>query len=308
MRLRFGHLRKLAGVSKTTVSLCLRDHPRIRPEVRLRIQRLAAEAGYRPNALVANLFAHLRSSKTSTLPEHPGPCSAWRKDLSELETVPTFRSWIAGCRARATEQGYGFDQLWIYEPGISPARLVTILDARNIRGLAVVGFYEGEAIPREFDPIWHRSAAVAIGTRPGLAGDPFRFQRPIRHGVPRRAGGRPARVSAVGSLSGQSHRQHRGKQVYRRFPRRPGTALARARRAGVRSPAGSEETFSALAGASQAGGHSDDPRGGQGMGASLGLAVPGDIGLVHWTNRTRPATGPGCSRTANSSAARPSTW
>ena len=158
-------LAQTAGVSKTTVSLCLRDHPKIRPEVRQRIQRLAAEAGYRPNALVANLFAQLRSSKTSTYQSTLGLLCAAR-DPTELETVPSFRSWIAGCRARATEQGYGFDQLWLYEPGITPARLVSILDARNIRGLAVAGFYEGEALPQEFDPIWRRSAAVAIGTRP----------------------------------------------------------------------------------------------------------------------------------------------
>ena len=158
-------LARVAGVSKTTVSLALRDHPRIRPEVRQHIQQLAAEAGYRPNALVANLLAQLRSSKTSSYQSTLGLlCVA--KDPTELETVPTFRSWIAGCRARATEQGYGFNHLWIYEPGIKPARLVEILDARNIRGLAVAGFYEGEAIPREFDPIWRRSAAVALGTRP----------------------------------------------------------------------------------------------------------------------------------------------
>ena len=158
-------LAKAAGVSKTTISLALRDHPRIRPEVRERIQRLAAESGYRANALVANLFAQLRSSKTAAYQSTLGLLCVARNP-SELETVVTFRSWIAGCRARATEQGYGFDQLWLYEPGISPARLVKILDARNIRGLAVVGFYEGEAISQAFDPIWQRSAAVAIGTRP----------------------------------------------------------------------------------------------------------------------------------------------
>ena len=158
-------LAQLANVSKTTVSLCLRDHPRIRLEVRQRIQRLALEAGYRPNALVANLFAQLRSSKTSTYQSTLGLlCVA--KDPSELDTVHTFRSWIAGCRARAAERGYGFDQLWIYEPGVTPTRLVKILDARNIRGVAVIGFYEGEAIARDFDPVWKRSAAVALGTRP----------------------------------------------------------------------------------------------------------------------------------------------
>lgn len=158
-------LAQMAGVSKTTVSLCLRDHPKISPKVRQRIQSLAAEAGYHRNALVSNLFAQLRSSKTSTYQSTLGLlCVA--KDPTELETVPTFRAWTAGCRARATEEGYGIDQLWIHEPGITPARLVTILDSRNIRGLAVAGFYEGEAIPRVFDPIWRRSAAVAIGTRP----------------------------------------------------------------------------------------------------------------------------------------------
>ena len=158
-------LAKTAGVSKTTISLALRDHPRIRPEVRQQIKRLAAEAGYRPNALVANLFAHLRASKTSIYQSTLGLlCVA--EDPSELTSVPTFRAWIDGCRARATEQGYGFDQLWIHEPGITPARLVKILDARNIRGVVVAGFYEGEAIAREFDPIWDRSAAVALGTRP----------------------------------------------------------------------------------------------------------------------------------------------
>ena len=155
-----------AGVSKATVSLALRDSPRIRPEVRRRIQQLATEAGYRPNALVANLLAQLRSSKTSTYQSTLGLLCVG-KDQSMLQTIPTFRSWIAGCRARALEQGYGFDEFWAYEPGIPPARLVQILDTRNIRGLAVIGFYEsGGALAREFDPIWKRSATVALGNRP----------------------------------------------------------------------------------------------------------------------------------------------
>ena len=158
-------LAQAAGVSKATVSLALRDSPRIRPEVRQRIHRLAAEAGYRPNALVANLLAQLRSSKTSTYQSTLGLLYVAR-DQSALQTIPTFRSWIAGCRARATEQGYGFDEFWVHEPGIPPARLVQILDTRNIRGLAVIGFHEGGEIPPSFDPLWRRSASVALGTRP----------------------------------------------------------------------------------------------------------------------------------------------
>src|SRR6202453_1900722 len=58
-------LAKMAGVSNATVSLALRNHPRIRPQERARIQRIATEAGYKPNPLVSHLFAQLRLSKTA---------------------------------------------------------------------------------------------------------------------------------------------------------------------------------------------------------------------------------------------------
>lgn len=53
-------LAKLAGVSSATVSLALRNHPRIRPQVRERIQKIAAEAGYRLNAIVSHLIPDLQ--------------------------------------------------------------------------------------------------------------------------------------------------------------------------------------------------------------------------------------------------------
>ena len=53
-----------AGVGKATVSLALRDDPRLREETRRRIQKIALEMGYRANAVVANLMAQLRASKT----------------------------------------------------------------------------------------------------------------------------------------------------------------------------------------------------------------------------------------------------
>ena len=90
------------------------------PKCASRLNVSRRRPGYRPNALVANLFAHLRASKTSIYQSTLGLlCVA--KDPSELTTVPTFRAWIEGCHARATELGYGFDQLWIHEPGVTPA-------------------------------------------------------------------------------------------------------------------------------------------------------------------------------------------
>ena len=47
-----------AGVSRSTVSRVLNDHPEVRPEVRARVEAVIAETGYSPNpaarALVSN--------------------------------------------------------------------------------------------------------------------------------------------------------------------------------------------------------------------------------------------------------------
>ncbi len=155
----------LAGVSKATVSLALRDNPRIRLSERLRIQRLAAEAGYAPNAVMAHLLTQLRAGKTSTFQSTLGLVYATRTP-EQLNHLASFREWFNACRARARQLGYGLDEFTLFEPGVNPERLVQILDARNIRGLVVVGPFPRSIIPPEYDPIWERSATVVIGVRP----------------------------------------------------------------------------------------------------------------------------------------------
>ncbi len=158
-------LAALAGVSKATVSLALRDNPRIRLSERQRIQGLAAEAGYAPNAVMAHLLTQLRSGKTTAYQSTLGLVYATRPP-GELNELTTFREWFHSCRTRAKQLGYGLDEFMLFEPGMTPERLVRILDARSIRGLVVVGPFRRSVIPAELDPIWQRSATVVIGVRP----------------------------------------------------------------------------------------------------------------------------------------------
>nr|WP_268914260.1 LacI family DNA-binding transcriptional regulator [Corynebacterium uropygiale] len=51
MGLTLKQLAEIAGVSTSTASRALRDQPGISPATRARIHSLAAELGYRPNAL-----------------------------------------------------------------------------------------------------------------------------------------------------------------------------------------------------------------------------------------------------------------
>lgn len=164
-------LAKKAGVSTATVSLSLRNHPRIRPEVRNRIRRLASREGYTGNPLVANLLAQLRLSKTATFQSTLGMLY-FGEIPKYLNDSHTFRDWVAGCEMRAKSLGYGINHFFLKKLGASPKRLAAILETRNIRGLIVFGLFEGNVIPKEFDLLWKHHAATVIGThcvRPPLS-------------------------------------------------------------------------------------------------------------------------------------------
>ena len=49
-----------ARVSVSTVSLALRDSPRVVPETKRRVQQAAGVAGYQPNPLVRSVMAAVR--------------------------------------------------------------------------------------------------------------------------------------------------------------------------------------------------------------------------------------------------------
>ncbi|NBU73416.1 MAG: LacI family transcriptional regulator, partial [Bacteroidetes bacterium] len=53
------------GLGKATVSLALRDDPRIRKQTRERVQQHADKRGYTTNPMVAHVMSQLRSAKVS---------------------------------------------------------------------------------------------------------------------------------------------------------------------------------------------------------------------------------------------------
>jgi len=154
-----------AGVGKATVSLALRDDPRLRPETRRRIQKLAAKMGYRTNATVAALMAQLRASRTPKYQATLGFLNV-SPDPKPLTGLPTFHAWVKGCHDRAAKLGYGLDAFWLHEPGISPARLARILETRGIRGLVIAPLLDRPSLPQEIDLICQRFACVVVGMRP----------------------------------------------------------------------------------------------------------------------------------------------
>lgn len=131
-------LRELAralGLSHTTVSEALRDHPRVKPATRQRVQEMAKEAGYRPNPLAGALMSEMRRSRSGAF---RGVLALLDLDGPSARPASSSRyhnELALGARTRAAELGFTTELLVTGEQGITDARLDTILQTRGIRGL-----------------------------------------------------------------------------------------------------------------------------------------------------------------------------
>lgn len=131
------HIADAAKVSRTTVSLAMRNHPKISLAVRQRVQALARKLEYRPNPLVAAHMAHLRALR----PANKGQCLAFvcnrpRREIQADARSPLW-SYYCGARDRAHELGYDLPFFDVTAAGMTGRRLSQILRARGIRGLVI---------------------------------------------------------------------------------------------------------------------------------------------------------------------------
>jgi DNA-binding LacI/PurR family transcriptional regulator len=140
-----------AGVSLATVSMALRNSPKISRATKERVLRVAARLGYKPNAKITELMSRMRLSRNA----HDEICLAvvsfyederpWRKSL-HLARI------YEGMTQRAEALGYRLEPLWLRAPGMTHSRFRSILDARGIQGMLCLGSPDiDEEFPTEFD-------------------------------------------------------------------------------------------------------------------------------------------------------------
>lgn len=162
---------RAAGVHVTTVSLALRNHPRLPQATRDRLQGLAREMNYTPDPFMRALVAY-RGRKMERR-HHPtlAYVTNWatRWGWKHVTAHPDFH---AGAEAKAGELGYKLEHFWVREPGLTQGRLNDILRARGINGVIVAshGREMGDAL--QFD--WANFSAVKIDYFP---------HQPVLHNV-----------------------------------------------------------------------------------------------------------------------------
>lgn len=162
-------LARQLGLSAATVSLALRESPRVVPATRRRVWQAARRAGYRPNPLVRSVMAALRRSAHDG---YQGALIALNYTEAEKPVVPLYhREILAGARRRAGELGYSLEQCWVGPRQLSLVRLGAILRARNAQGVVVLPF----ATARDFSALdWASLSAVMMD---------FCLTAPVLHAV-----------------------------------------------------------------------------------------------------------------------------
>lgn len=138
------------GCSPNTVSLALKNDPRVKPSRAQLVRKVAEQMGYRPDPKLAQMMSHIATKGKRTFSklgvlvgadfDRPDP---WRaKRGVELG----FDRFYEGMSRRMYELGYEFDCFWLGQPKMSAARVRQIILHRGIEGLIVFSYGSAPAV------------------------------------------------------------------------------------------------------------------------------------------------------------------
>jgi DNA-binding LacI/PurR family transcriptional regulator len=149
-------LAKMLGVSDATVSLALRNHPRISPSTREKVQKMAAEVGYRGNVLVNALLTQVRRGRVETSSE----VIALLLEGDEMYDTPSVVEGTKIAQQRASRLGMNLQIFFLGKLGEKSVQVDRIMFNRGIRGV-IVGPMPLNLKPLVFD--WSHYAWAAVG-------------------------------------------------------------------------------------------------------------------------------------------------
>jgi LacI family transcriptional regulator len=145
-----------AGVSRATVSLCLRNKAGPGEETRSRVLKIAQRLGYVPDAKLTSMMARIRDTR----PKDFLPI-AWlntHHDEKAWHYYKFMSPYLEGARERCGELGYRIEEIWTRSPHMTPRKVSQILDGRGIEGV-IIG-----PPASEINLNWENRAGVALGT------------------------------------------------------------------------------------------------------------------------------------------------
>jgi LacI family transcriptional regulator len=148
-----------SGVCLMTVSLSLRNSPKISRATRERVQKIARDLGYQPDPEISRLMQHLRTARTSR-----GTTGLAIVDFYpslEFPELSYHRRIRDGIMRRSTELGFTVDQLKGAEYKFNLRQLLNVIRNRGVDGVVL---FPSVVAPLVLDPAvdWRGLSVIAV--------------------------------------------------------------------------------------------------------------------------------------------------
>lgn len=147
-------------VSQTTVVLSLKNHPSISEKTRKRVQRAAEKSGYRQNALVSALMAHVSKGRVGRVKGEVLAFFSAEKTEEGWKKYPLGIERAEAMRLYAEKLGFRMEHFWLGDRGCNARHIARVLSARAVRGGIIL------LLPRHIPPLeldWAHLPIVALG-------------------------------------------------------------------------------------------------------------------------------------------------
>ncbi len=163
-RVTIAQVGEAVGVHKSTVSLALRNDPRVSKKTRERVMRAAAELGYVPDAHLSNLMGYLRRIYSEHAAKHESVAYLTSEPDAQADIHRTafFRKFRSGVHGELGRLGYRMEIIKLRDYAFKMKRVETVLRSRGIQGIIVSPPVDMDALGA-FD--WDSFAAITLGYR-----------------------------------------------------------------------------------------------------------------------------------------------
>jgi LacI family transcriptional regulator len=155
---------EIAGVSRSTVSRVLNNHPKISVATSKRVRDAVSKLGFKLDPLASSLMRSFRTHGQFS----KGTVIGWineHDDVKYWSNVPFKKNFLEGAVTRAESMGLRIEPIWISQPGMTGKRCLQILNSRNIRGLI---FPTPRHTLESYDFQWNSFALSVLGGRPDV--------------------------------------------------------------------------------------------------------------------------------------------
>jgi LacI family transcriptional regulator len=145
------------GVSANTVSLALRNSPRISEKMRQRVWSAAKDLGYSADPRLTEYMRYMRARRQAKDQPVLALVNAHGVPVADLPSA-NIKGIARAATAEAARQGFRLQEFWLGARGMNCERLSGILEARGIAGVVLLPLPEGR---KELPLRWNSFSAVS---------------------------------------------------------------------------------------------------------------------------------------------------